>query len=89
MVWATDDLQSEFANLKQLTSMVKALVFSPDGRHLLAAAAEMQTCVWRTEDLRLVAAWFGPVNQIAFADNEHVVVGEATGNKRKLRIPNV
>ena len=83
---ATDHYRSSTV-LEGHTTSIKDASFSPDSRFLATAAVEMAVHVWDvTASGRLHAAWYGPVNCLGFIADDVLVVGEATGNRRYLRI---
>lgn len=67
---------------------VRDVSFSPDSRRLATVGVEMSVCVWDVAGGggHLLAAWYGPVSCLSFVDNDVIVVGEATGNRRCLVI---
>ena len=84
---ATTDLYQSSADLEGHTTSVKDAAFSPDSRFLATSAVEMAVHVWDvTVGGRMHAAWYGPVNCLDFIAGDVLVVGEAAGNKRYLRI---
>ena len=84
---AATDLYKVSTDLEGHTTPIKDAAFSPDSRFLATAAVEMAVHVWDlTAGGRVHAAWYGPVNCLDFVANDLLVVGEATGNKRYLKI---
>jgi len=84
---ATTDLYKSSMDLEGHVTSTKDASFSPDSRFLATAAVEMAVHVWdMTASGRIHAAWYGPVNCLDFISNDVLVVGEATGNRRHLKI---
>jgi len=84
---AATDLYKVSTDLEGHSTPIKDAAFSPDSRFLATAAVEMAVHVWdMTAGGRVYAAWYGPVNCLGFVANDLLVVGEATGNKRYLKI---
>jgi len=84
---ATSDLYRVSSDLEGHATSIKDASFSPDSRFLATAAVEMAVIVWdMSSGGRMHAAWYGPVNCLDFISNDLLVVGEATGNRRYLRI---
>jgi len=84
---ANTDLYKSSADLRGHTTSIKDAAFSPDSRFLATSAVEMAVHVWDVAaGGRIHAAWYGPINCLDFISNDLLVVGEATGNRRYLRI---
>ena len=84
---AVTDLYNCSTDLEGHCTSIKDAAFSADSRFLATAAVEMAVHVYDvTAGKRLHSAWYGPVNCLDFIANDVLVVGEATGNKRYLKI---
>ena len=67
------------------TSTIRDLKYSPDGCHLASVAVEMCLKVWNAKaGYKLETAWYGPTNKLAFVKDNVIMLGEATGNKRRI-----
>jgi WD40 repeat protein len=85
-LWRTADGYASASHLVGHVSSIKDAAFSPDSRYLATAAVEMSVFVWDVERRRLKAAWYGPVSCLDFLSNDVIIAGEATGNRRCLKI---
>ena len=87
-LWNADtNLYQSSTELQGHSTSIKDASFSPDSRFLATAAVEMAVHVWdMTAGGRVHAAWYGPVNCLDFVADDILVVGEATGNIRYLKI---
>jgi WD40 repeat protein len=85
-LWHACDKYASTSHLVGHVSSIKDAGFSPDSRYLATAAVEMSVFVWDVARRRLKAAWYGPVSCLDFLSNDVIVTGEATGNRRCLKI---
>jgi len=85
-IWQTRDGYATVDHFVGHVSSIRDVAFSPDSRYLATVAVEMSVFVWEVARRRLKAAWYGPVSCLDFLSNDVMIVGEATGNRRCLKI---
>lgn len=76
------DSQSAF------NSSIKDARWDASGTYFAAAAVEMCIRIWkRIKDNEMIfhGAFYAPANQLAFIEDNRILVGEATGNKRTIQ----
>ena len=83
-LWRVSDDYTLHMVLKDHVSMVKSLRFSPGSQYMVTGAVEQRVLLYKVGDFSLKAAFYCPVNCLAFKDDSHVFVGEATGNRKLL-----
>lgn len=85
-VWLVERDYSLVKSLMGHVSMMRDMAFSPSGRYFATVAVEMSLRIWDVSDkFNMICAWYGPVNQLGFIDENVLILGEATGNKRTVQ----
>ena len=86
-VWDVSNGYSLLTTITDHVGILTDMVFSENGCYLATAAVDMTMRIFDVKNgYVLKAVFYAPINKLDFVTEDVLVVGEATGNKRLLKI---
>lgn len=86
-IWEVDQDYQLLTSIQGHDDMIQDLAFSPGCVFLVTVAKDMSMRVWDVDgDYELIGTYYSPINFFGFSAENMVIVGEATGNRKNLKL---